>query len=66
MGQSNPQSFPRDHLMSNSSGEISPAFSSLAEYVTPEAPAAAPLLDPLADNPSYGWEAAWIDLGGEG
>jgi hypothetical protein len=64
MGRSNPHSFPHDHLSSHSSGEISPAFSRRVESLPPEA--YAPLADALADNPSYGWEAAWIDLGGEG
>jgi hypothetical protein len=63
MGQRNPF-FPRDHGLSKSSGETSLAFPRLAE--TEEGSRAGLLADSLTENPPFGWEAAWIDLGGEG
>jgi hypothetical protein len=67
MGETHPNPCSDPHFFPDIPGEIRSISSRLVESATPDSPSADffPPGPPI-DNLSRSWEAAWIDLGGEG
>jgi hypothetical protein len=67
MGETHPNPGSDPHFFPDIAGEIRSISSRLVESATPDSLSADFFPPgPRADIASWSWEAAWIDLGGEG